>query len=147
MQWCCVATRYDRIPANFLASVLISCILIWLNVDLAKSSSRTTAMPTSPPRRGRSLDNWAFGRSIHLCCSPPSNGMAESLVNTFKRDYVGRTDLADARMVMTQMGTAFEHFNEVHPLSALEMRSLKEFRQYRAAQQRLAQFEQALHRE
>ena len=56
-------------------------------------------------------------------CSPQSNGMAESFVNTFKRDYVGQMDLADARTVMAQMATAFEHFNEVHPHSALKMRS------------------------
>lgn len=80
-------------------------------------------------------------------CSPQSNGMAESFVNTFKRDYVSCMDLTDARTVMAQMAVAFEHFNEVHPHSALKMRSPREFRQHRAAQQRLAQFEQAPHRE
>ena len=78
-------------------------------------------------------------------CSPQSNGMAESFVNTFKRDYVSRMDLADARTVMAQMAAAFEHFNEVHPHSALKMKSPREFRQHRAAQQRPAQSEQALH--
>lgn len=78
-------------------------------------------------------------------CSPQSNGMAESFVNTFKRDYVSRMDLADARTVMAQMGAAFEHFNEMHPHSALKMKSPREFRQHRAAQQRLAQIEQTLH--
>ena len=29
-------------------------------------------------------------------CSPQSNGMAGSFVNTFKRDYVARMDLRDA---------------------------------------------------
>ena len=78
-------------------------------------------------------------------CSPQSNGMAESFVNTFKRDYVSRMDLADARTVMEQMAAAFEHFNEVHPHSALKMKSPRECRQHRAAQQRLAQIEQTLH--
>lgn len=80
-----------------------------------------------------------------LVCSPQSNGMAESFVNTFKRDYVSRMDLANAKTVMAQMATAFEHFNEVHPHSALKMKSPREFRQHRAAQQRLAHIEQALH--
>jgi putative transposase len=66
-------------------------------------------------------------------CSPQSNGMAESFVNTFKRDYVSRMDLADARTVLAQMAAAFEHFNEVHPHSALKMKSPREFRQHRAA--------------
>jgi transposase InsO family protein len=43
------------------------------------------------------------------------------------------------------MAAAFEHFNEVHPHSALKMKSPREFRQHRAAQQRLAHIEQALH--
>ena len=75
-------------------------------------------------------------------CSPQSNGMAESFVNTFKRDYVSRMDLANAKTVMAQMAMAFEHFNEVHSHSALKMRSPKEFRQHCAAQQGSAQLEQ-----
>jgi hypothetical protein len=35
-------------------------------------------------------------------CSPQSNGTAESFVSTFKRDYVSRKDLVDARTVMAQ---------------------------------------------
>ena len=61
-------------------------------------------------------------------CSPQSNGMAESFVNTFKRDYVSRMDCRDARTVMSQLAQAFEHFNEVHPHSALKMQSPREFR-------------------
>ena len=50
-------------------------------------------------------------------CSPQSNGMAESFVNTFWRDYVSRMDLSDALTVLAQLPAAFEHFNEVHPHS------------------------------
>ena len=46
---------------------------------------------------------------------------------------------------MAQMAAAFEHFNEVNPHSALKMKSPREFRQHRAAHQRLAQIEQTLH--
>jgi transposase InsO family protein len=69
-------------------------------------------------------------------CSPQSNGMAESFVNTFRRDYVSHMDLADASTVMAQLPAAFEHFNEVHPHSSLKMRSPREFRRLRAAQAR-----------
>ena len=78
----------------------------------------------------------AIARSLGLkpvttpVCSPQSNGMAESFVNTFKRDYVSRMDLADARTVMAQLPAAFEHFNNVHPHSSLKMRSPREFRQH-----------------
>ncbi|WP_370652411.1 IS3 family transposase [Aquabacterium sp.] len=40
-------------------------------------------------------------------CSPQSNGMAESFVNTFKRDYVSRMDLRDAKTVLRQLPSAF----------------------------------------
>ena len=43
------------------------------------------------------------------------------------------------------MAAAFEHLNDVHPHSSLKMKSPREFRQYRAAQQRLAQIEQTSH--
>ena len=78
-------------------------------------------------------------------CSPQSNGMAESFVNTFKRDYVSRMDLSDAVTVMAQLPAAYEHFNEVHPHSALKMKSPREFRQQQAAKRRQAQIEQALY--
>lgn len=67
-------------------------------------------------------------------CSPQSNGMAESFVNTFRRDYVSRMDLSDAPTVMAQLPAAFEHFNEVHPHSSLKMKSPREFRRLQAAQ-------------
>lgn len=65
-------------------------------------------------------------------CSPQSNGMAESFVNTFRRDYVSRMDLTDAPTVLAQLPDAFEHFNEVHPHSSLKMKSPREFRRHQA---------------
>ena len=84
----------------------------------------------------------ALARSLGLkpintpVCSPQSNGMAESFVNTFKRDYVARMDLRDVKTVLAQLSSAFEHFNEVHPHSSLKMRSPREFRRQRAEQVR-----------
>jgi putative transposase len=66
-------------------------------------------------------------------CSPQSNGMAESFVNTFRRDYLSRMDLSDAPTVLAQLPAAFEHFNEVHPHSSLKMRSPREFRRLQRA--------------
>ncbi len=59
--------------------------------------------------------------------------MAESFVNTFKRDYVARMDRSDAQTVLAQLLAAFEHFNEVHSHSSLKMRSPQEFRRKQAA--------------
>ena len=60
--------------------------------------------------------------------SPQSNGMAESFVKTIKRDYVAFADLSDARTVMEQLPKWFEHYNEVHPHSALKYLSPRMFR-------------------
>jgi transposase InsO family protein len=87
-------------------------------------------------------DTRSLARSLGLkpintpVCSPQSNGMAESFVNTFKRDYVARMDLRDARTVLAQLPAAFEHFNEVHPHSSLKMCSPREYRRRQAAQAR-----------
>ena len=79
-------------------------------------------------------------------CSPQSNGMAESFVNTFKRDYVNRMDLSDARTVLAQLPAAFEHFDEVHPHSSLKINSPRESRRQRVEQLRRARLKQeALH--
>lgn len=56
-----------------------------------------------------------FARDIGLVplttpiSGPQSNGMADSFVKTFKRDYVTRMDRRDASAVITQLPAAFEH--------------------------------------
>lgn len=79
-------------------------------------------------------DTRAFAREVGLeplttaIQSPQSNGMAEAFVKTFKRDYVESMDRCDALTVMRQLHSAFEHYNEVHPHSALKMLSPRMFR-------------------
>jgi len=60
--------------------------------------------------------------------SPESNGMAESFVKTFKRDYVYVNELHDAASVMRQLAAWFEDYNEVHPHKGLRMQSPREYR-------------------
>jgi putative transposase len=69
-------------------------------------------------------------------CSPQSNGMAESFVNTLKRDYVSPMDRSTADAVLAQLPNAFKHFNEVHPHSALKLKSPRMFRRELARQAR-----------
>lgn len=74
-------------------------------------------------------------RPIHTpVCSPQSNGIAESFVNSFKRDYVGRMDRSSAKAVLAQLPDAFKHFNEVHPHSSLRYKSPRMFRDERMRQ-------------
>jgi putative transposase len=83
-------------------------------------------------------DTRSFAREIGLeplttaIRSPQSNGMAEAFVKTFKRDYAARMDRSDAITVMRQLGAAFEHYNTVHPHSALKMLSPRMFRRHNA---------------
>lgn len=59
--------------------------------------------------------------------SPQSNGMAEAFVRTIKRDYVRVSPCPDARTVIAQLPKWFEHYNTVHPHSALGYRAPREF--------------------
>lgn len=59
--------------------------------------------------------------------SPESNGMAEALVKTMKRDYVGVNPTPDAQTVIKSLPEWFEHYNLLHPHKALGYRSPREF--------------------
>lgn len=61
--------------------------------------------------------------------SPESNGMAESFVRTFKRDYVHQNRLDDAASVMAMLPAWFDDYNENRPHSGLKMLSPREYRQ------------------
>ena len=60
--------------------------------------------------------------------SPESNGMAESFVKTFKRDYVYVNDLPDAVTVMEKLTECMEDYNNWHPHKGLKMQSPREYR-------------------
>lgn len=59
--------------------------------------------------------------------SPESNGMAESFVKTFKRDYAYVHDRPDAKTLFAQLAEWFEDYNERHPHKGLRMQSPREF--------------------
>ena len=75
----------------------------------------------------------AFARDIGLeplttpVTSPQSNGMAEAFVRTIKRDYARVNPMPDARSVIESLPVWFDHYNAVHPHSALRYRSPREF--------------------
>jgi transposase InsO family protein len=53
--------------------------------------------------------------------------MAEAFVRTLKRDYLRLTPLPDAHTVLRQIAGWLADYNEIHPHSALRMRSPREF--------------------
>jgi putative transposase len=80
----------------------------------------------------------SFARALGLkpvttpVSSPQSNGMAESLVKTIKRDYARLALRPDARTVMQQLVDWFEHYNTKHPHSALKYLPPRIFREKQA---------------
>ena len=59
--------------------------------------------------------------------SPQSNGMAESFVKTFKRDYAKINPLPDAETVLLSLNRWFEDYNDIHPHSGLKWKSPRDF--------------------
>ena len=76
--------------------------------------------------------NFARMMGMDVCTtpyySPESNGMAESFVKTFKRDYVHMNPLNDAGTVLEKIPEWFRDYNEFHPHKGLKMKSPKEYR-------------------
>ena len=58
--------------------------------------------------------------------SPEANGIAEAFVKTFKRNYLGNP-MPDAKTALSSILCWVEDYNELHPHSALKMRSPREF--------------------
>ncbi|WP_418766710.1 IS3 family transposase [Myxococcus xanthus] len=79
-------------------------------------------------------DTRDFGLSLGLrvcttpAYSPQSNGMAESFVKTFKRDYVYVNELPSASHVLAPLPLWFDDYNRCHPHRGLKMKSPHEFR-------------------
>ena len=59
--------------------------------------------------------------------SPESNGMAESFVKSFKRDYVFLHRRPDAHSVLSQLARWFDDYNEIRPHRGLRMCSPRQF--------------------
>jgi len=78
-------------------------------------------------------DTKAFARDLGLeplttpVTSPQSNGMAEAFVRTIKRDYARVNPAPDAQTVIESLPGWFDHYNAVHPHSALRYQSPREF--------------------
>lgn len=60
--------------------------------------------------------------------SPESDGLSESFVKTFKRDYVKVNQIESAEDVLNQLHLWFEDYNNFHPHKGLKMLSPREYR-------------------
>ena len=82
----------------------------------------------------RASETKSIGLSLNLqscftmAYSPESNGMAEALVKTIKRDYVYANDCIDPETVLEMLPNWIKDYNENAPHSALGMLSPMEYR-------------------
>jgi transposase InsO family protein len=94
-----------------------------------------------PAHIARETRNFARMMGLEVCTtpyySPQTNGMAESFVKTFKRDYVPMNPLHDAETVLNIIPEWFRDYNEHHPHKGLKMQSPRE---YRRNQRKLDQY-------
>lgn len=85
-----------------------------------------------PAYIARDTQNFAWMMGLAPCTtpyeSPESNGMAESFIKTFKRDYVHMNPLHDAKSVLEKIPEWFQDYNEYHPHKGLNMKSPREYR-------------------
>jgi len=90
----------------------------------------------------RAIKTVEVGRTLNLkscftaAYSPESNGMAEALVGTIKRDYVYVNDCVSADVTVKMVRGWFTDYNEQAPHSALAMMSPSEY--YKANSNRVA---------
>ena len=81
----------------------------------------------------RAMTTVEMGRRLNLkscftaAYSPESNGMAEAVVGTYKRDYVYVNDCESADSTIQLVPGWFEDYNQQAPHSALEMMSPTEY--------------------
>lgn len=82
--------------------------------------------------RAKSVKTIAQHLNLQCCYtraySPESNGMAEALVKTIKRDYVYQADCFSAEIVLKLLPEWFADYNHVAPHSALGMQSPVEYK-------------------
>ena len=83
------------------------------------------------PYTAKEARDFAIAHSLVPCLTPvksaESNRISEAFVKTFKRDYLRISPLPDAPSVLRQIAGWIDDYNEIHPHSALRMRSPREF--------------------
>lgn len=76
--------------------------------------------------------DFAVNLGFLVCTTPPyspeSNGMAESFVKGFKRDYVYLDDRHTAAEVIAKLPAWFADYNQIRPHKGLKMKSPSEYR-------------------
>ena len=142
----CVACRMDCCDREIMSYVATTggiCVDMIRDLMAEAMEARFGAVDRLPFRIQWLSDNGPayvahetqqFTRTIGLeVCTTPyysleSNGMAESFIKTFKRDYVHMNSFPDAKTVLEKIPGWFQDYNEYHPHKGLRMQSPRQFR-------------------
>jgi putative transposase len=111
-------------------------LLMLQSVEARFNNSRTEKQIQFLSDRGKiyrayNVQHFASTLGLKSCFtasySPESNGMAEALVKTLKRDYVYQNDCYSSDAVLDMLSNWIEDYNQNAPHSALGMKSPREF--------------------
>jgi len=119
------------ISGEMVQDLMIACVEHRFGATRATSPVEWLADNGSAYTAKATLDT-ATALGLRLAFTPPrspeSNGIAEALVKTLKRDYVHVTILPDAPATLALVPTWIADYNTSHPHSGLKMLSPQEFR-------------------
>lgn len=116
--------------AEMAQSVMLACVEYRFNND---HTPHTIEWLTDNGSCFKAKETTDFGESLGMKCrftpvrSPQSNGMAESFVKTFKRDYIFSHRRDSAFSIMSHLREWVEDYNENAPHKGLRMLSPREF--------------------
>ena len=116
--------------AKMAQSVMLSCVEYRFGND---HTPHAVEWLTDNGACFKSKETMNFGAFLGLKCrftpvrSPQSNGMAESFVKTFKRDYIFSHRRDNAAIVIRHLPEWIEDYNENAPHKGLRMLSPREF--------------------
>lgn len=111
-------------------SMLLSAFIVllpWIGFPILSNGSPIMDRVMPLVKHGNLPETSFFQVCRPLIQSPESNGMVESCVKTFKRNYVALHFWSDGLTIMKQLFHRFKDYNERHPRKGLKMWFLWEF--------------------
>ncbi|MGF1554476.1 MAG: integrase core domain-containing protein [Paracoccaceae bacterium] len=110
--------------------LMVECVETRFGADRAPERIQWLTDNGSVYAAGKTID-LALALNLESCFTPvessESNGMAEALVRTIKRDYARVSLIPDAATAIAAVGDWMEDYNTVHPHSRLGYRSPREY--------------------
>lgn len=125
------ATAIGGIDSEMICDLIANCVAYRFGASCKLPNPIQWLTDNGPCYIARRTVNFARALGFEVCTtrpySPESNGMAEALVKTMKRDYVWLGDLSCSAAVFRQLPLWFDDYNENAPHKGLKMLSPRQF--------------------